>query len=123
MKKIKLLQWPAFFITAFAAGCTQRSYTVNTAAVNYTNQADDKANGTYSPPPVLILSDDKAKANKDGELYYEDGYGFRYWRYSDGKYYLDHRYEDGAIQKKKTARKKNTKIRNTDSNKDHLDNG
>jgi hypothetical protein len=127
MKRIKLHQWPVLFLAfaAFAAACSQKSFTAatNSAAEKYELPDAGKNNNTYLPPPVLIISDEKAKTNKEGELYYDDGYGYRYWKYSDGKYYLDQRYENSSVQKKKTAvRKKNTKTGNTASSKDYTAN-
>ena len=65
------------------------------------------ANNKTSPPPrVIDVSDDVAKSTKDGELYFDDESGYRYWRNSDGKYYLDKKYENGASPSKNIAGKK-----------------
>lgn len=68
------------------------------------------ANNKTSPPPrVIDVSDDVAKSTKDGELYFDDESGYRYWRNSDGKYYLDKKYENGASPNKNIAGKKQKK--------------
>ena len=59
----------------------------------------------YTPPQVITISDDIAKSNKEGELYYDNEKGYRYWRYCDGKYYLDSKYERGEKPKQKYAKK------------------
>jgi hypothetical protein len=47
----------------------------------------------YRPPAVIIISDNLARTNRNGEMYYDNEYGYRYWRFCDGKYYLDSKYE------------------------------
>lgn len=46
----------------------------------------------YRPPLVIIISDHLASADRNGAWYYDNEYGYRYWRNRDGKYYLDERY-------------------------------
>jgi hypothetical protein len=50
-------------------------------------------NEGYRPPMVIVISDDRARTDRNGEMYYDNEYGYRYWRYCDGKYYLDSKYE------------------------------
>jgi hypothetical protein len=68
-------------------------------------------NKTSAPPRIIDISDDVAKSTKDGELYFDDESGYRYWRNSDGKYYLDKKYENGASPNKNIAGKKQKKSR------------
>jgi hypothetical protein len=116
MKRNKLHKWSAviFIFTVFSAGCSQKDFPSNsgTAEEKYeTSVVAGGSNNSYQPPQVIIISDEKAKSNKEGELYFDDEYGYRYWKYSDGKYYLDQKYERGASPKKKTVnRKKPRKI-------------
>jgi hypothetical protein len=74
-------------------------------SVSYTAEVNKASN----PPRVIDISDDVAKSTKDGELYYDDESGYRYWRSSDGKYYLDKKYENGATPNKNAAGKKQKK--------------
>ncbi len=68
-------------------------------------------NSDYRPPAVIIISDDLASSNRNGELYYDNEYGYRYWRNCDGKYYLDVKYEteDNRSQGKKGKKNKQSK--------------
>ena len=114
MKKYKLHKWFALvLIVCLMAGCSKKNYPSNNAADTETPYDNSKKtnDNDYTPPPVISISDDIAKSNKDGELYYDNEYGFRYWRYCDGKYYLDSKYEKGEAPKRKYA-KKNTKKHN-----------
>lgn len=107
MKKIKLHQRLSllFLSAALIASCAKKNFPAD-------SEKDDRteAVGTipvaYAPPAIIQISDDKAKTTKEGELYYDDEYGYRYWRYNDGKYYLDQKYSKGAPSKRKTASKK-----------------
>lgn len=47
----------------------------------------------YRPPAVIVISDNLASMSRNGEMYYDNEYGYRYWRNCDSKYYLDARYE------------------------------
>jgi hypothetical protein len=47
----------------------------------------------YRPPTVIIIADNLASVNRNGEMYYDNEYGYRYWRNCDSKYYLDSKYE------------------------------
>jgi hypothetical protein len=71
-------------------------------------------NQGYRPPMVIIISDGLARTNRNGEMYYDNDYGYRYWRYCDGKYYLDSKYEmddsgSGRSSSKKYKKGKNKK--------------
>ena len=109
MKKYKLQQWLPFFIAmAFFAGCSKKNYLQSSAAVidnKYKNTKTASAYN-YTAPHVIIISDELAKSNRDGEMYFDNEYGYRYWRFCDGKYYLDSKYESGASPDKKSAKKK-----------------
>lgn len=104
MTKHKLHQW-LFLLTALIifASCSQKNFPGNNTV------SDDKygtaTTAAYVPEPVITIADEKAKINKEGEMYYDNEYGYRYWRMADGKYYLDAKYESGAKPDKKMARK------------------
>lgn len=111
MKKYKLHQCLILLFLIFAlTNCSKKNYpsdnTENTEE-QYKN-SNATTHNDYTPPQVIAISDDIAKSNKDGELYYDNERGYRYWRYCDGKYYLDSKYERGETPKKKHA-KTNTK--------------
>ncbi len=105
MKKIKLHQLilVLFYGTLLFSACTKKTFTLSNS------QTDDKyeriltADSVYSPPAVIAIPDNKAKISKDDELYYDDEHGYRYWRYNDGKYYLDKKYNTAPLTKRKTA--------------------
>jgi hypothetical protein len=59
---------------------------------NSAKKIKQKAPAGYVPPYFIFILDEAAKANKEGEMYFDNEYGFRYWRYFDGKYYLDTKY-------------------------------
>ena len=119
MKRNKLHQWFALssILAVLAAGCSSKSFPSGSGT------SDDKfettsgnSNSSYLPPQVITISDEKAKTNKEGELYYDDEYGYRYWKYSDGKYYLDQKYDTGSGPKKKAGNgKKGRKSNRTNS--------
>ncbi len=111
MKKYNLHQWLFLILMMFAlAGCSKKNYPSENAAntEEQYNNSNAATNNEYTPPQVISISDAIAKSNKEGELYYDNEKGYRYWRYCDGKYYLDSKYERGETPKKKYA-KKNTK--------------
>jgi hypothetical protein len=110
MKKYNLLHWlPLIMLVVVVfSSCSKKNYPVTNTFVTeekYENAKSDTGND-YTPPPVIFIADDKAKSNKDGELYYDDELGYRYWRSFDGKYYLDVKYGSGASPNKKNAKKK-----------------
>lgn len=109
MKKIKLHQrLSLLFLSAALAlvtGCAKRSFPTDSEKDDR-NEAVSSIEAAYAPPTVIQISDDKAKTTKEGELYYDDEYGYRYWRYNDGKYYLDQKYSKGSSPKRKTEEKK-----------------
>lgn len=112
MKKIKLHKWSAFFILSalIAAGCSKRTFPSNNSTdEKFETASGISSNNAYLPPQVITISDEKAKTNKEGELYYDDENGYRYWKYSDGKYYLDQKYENGTSPKKKALNRKKTR--------------
>ena len=113
MKKYKLHQWlPLLLALVIFAGCSKKNYPAKDATNNESHYEDAKlVKDEYTPPPVINISDEAAKSNKDGEMYYDNEYGYRYWRFCDGKYYLDTKYESGASPNKKIAKKKTKKQR------------
>jgi hypothetical protein len=77
----------------------------------------------YRPPAVIYISDDLARTNRKGEVYYDNEYGYRYWKFCDGKYYLDSKYEmddysDNGNRGKKYKKGKNKKHREEDDEED-----
>jgi hypothetical protein len=124
MKKIKLHKWSALFFVFLitAVSCNQKSFPVNSNSTDDKNESAAVA-GSPVPPAVITISDEKASTNKEGELYYDDENGYRYWRYSDGKYYLDRKYDKGSNPKKKTTtRKKARKNRNNAEGSEYASN-
>jgi hypothetical protein len=80
-------------------------------------------NDGYRPPPVIYISDELARTNRNGELYYDNEYGYRYWKFCDGKYYLDSKYEmsddnDGRGRSKKYKKGKHKKEKEEEDNDD-----
>jgi hypothetical protein len=107
MKKYKLQQWLPFFIAmAFFAGCSKKNYLQTSAADIDNKYKNTKTASAYTAPQVITISDELAKSNRDGEMYFDNEHGYRYWRFCDGKYYLDSKYESGASPDKKSAKKK-----------------
>ena len=106
VKKIKLHQRLTlfFFIAILAVGCSKKNYPAKDEIGEDT--AIILSDTDYTPPVVLSIPDDKARSNRDGELYYDDDYGYRYWRFCDGKYYLDAKYAKGELPNSKMAKKK-----------------
>jgi hypothetical protein len=111
MKKYQLSTWIALFMLAtLAMSCSRKNYPANDLTDTETQYENSKKSAeNYTPPPVIAITDDKAKTNKDGELYFDDDHGYRYWRNCDGKYYLDSKYERGVVPKKKYSKKSNKK--------------
>jgi hypothetical protein len=106
MKKTKLhKRFLAILIIILLISCSKKNYPSN----NTEELRISKPENEYTPPPVISITDDKVRSNKDGELYYDNEYGYRYWRYCDGKYYLDAKYENGAKPSKKIMVKEKEK--------------
>ncbi|MBP6022906.1 hypothetical protein [Ferruginibacter sp.] len=111
MNKYKLHQWLLLLLMTFVlTNCSKKNYPTENTEEQYKN-SNAAAENKYTPPQVITISDDIAKSNKEGELYYDNEKGYRYWRYCDGKYYLDSKYERGEIPKKKYAKKASKKQR------------
>jgi len=111
MNKYKLHQWLFLLLMTFVlTNCSKKNYPAENKEDQYENSTA-ATNNKYTPPQVITISDDIAKSNKEGELYYDNEKGYRYWRYCDGKYYLDSKYERGEIPKKKYAKKSTKKQR------------
>jgi hypothetical protein len=105
MPPIKLYKWylAIAFATLLAVGCSNK----NIAQKNIIEKEDIEQPEDYTPPPVITVPDEKAKTNKEGELYYDNEYGYRYWKNCNGQYYIDAKYEmEGAkpskVKKSKT---------------------
>jgi hypothetical protein len=100
MPPIKLHKW--YFAIIFAAfiavGCSNKN-----VAQKSNNEKDEiEMPDDYTPPPVITIPDEKAKTNKEGELYYDNEYGYRYWKNCNGQYYLDVKYERDGVKPKKS---------------------
>jgi hypothetical protein len=66
----------------------------------------------YRPPLVIIISDHLAYTDRNGARYYDNEYGYRYWRNRDGKYYLDNQYGQYNDRRYEKKRKKNKRYHN-----------
>jgi hypothetical protein len=106
MKKHKLHQRLSLFLALMMfLSCSQKNFPVNDTVSAEQYHSSPAAKTAYVPEPVITLPDEKAQMNKEGEMYYDNAYGYRYWRMADGRYYLDSKYESGAKPDKKIARK------------------
>jgi hypothetical protein len=110
MNKYILHRWLPLMmlVVIITAGCSKKTYSANNLTDTedkYDGLKNDTGNN-YTPPPIIFITDDKAKSNKDGELYYDDELGYRYWRAVDGTYCLDAKYTAGASPNKRNAKKK-----------------
>ncbi len=102
MKKYKLHQWLVLLLfTVLINACSKKI--TNAAVIVEEKLKDLSADSAYTPPAFILIPDDKAKTNKEDELYFDDNYGYRYWRYNDGKYYLDPKHNKNISVKKKTS--------------------
>ena len=120
MKKHKLHQWlPLLFTLIIFSACSKKNYPDNNVATQDKYETTKSANEGYTPPPVINISDELAKSNKEGEMYYDNEHGYRYWKSSDGKYYLDAKYESGAKPNKKVVKKNSRKHHNKAGNDDY----
>lgn len=123
MKLLAPYKWliPAILIMLMAS-CSRKNYAsrnqnTTEASANDNNYSNDR----YQPPAYVYMSDDQAKTNRDGELYYIDPKGYRYWKFCDGKYYLDAKYDrlnaDNTPQPKQ-SKKKSRKARKNNSDEE-----
>lgn len=99
------------------SNCSRKNYTSKTKEADQEESVEAK-DPDYRPAPVIYVPDEKAKTNKQGEMYYDNEYGYRYWRFCDGKYYLDAKYDEqmntsverpSAKYKKEKSKKKKKK--------------
>ncbi len=102
MKKIKLHKRLALLLLLSMAvyGCNKKSFPSNSNSTDDSYNTAAAVNAAALPPQVITIPDEKAKTTKDGEVYYDDTNGYRYWRYNDGKYYLDRTHDSGTNKKK-----------------------
>ena len=122
MNKYKLYQWLFLLLIVFVfTDCSKKNYPADNAenTEDQYNNSNAATGNEYTPPQVISISDDIAKSNKEGELYYDNEKGYRYWRYCDGKYYLDSKYERGETPKKKYAKKSTKKQRKQSQNENY----
>ncbi len=102
MNEIKLQQWLPVLLFLLLISCGHKNIT-----------GISKQSAGFQPPPALLeIKDEQASINQDGELYYWHPPGFIYWKKSDGKYYLDTKYEKNGYQidKKNKLKKKQKSI-------------
>ena len=118
MNKLKLQQWLPVLLILVISSCSHKELPGNNATVTEDRFENAKSKEPkYVPLPVISIADELAKSTKDGEMYYDDKEGYRYWRQSDGKYYLDEKYIAGASPNKKLVKKmaKQQRKENNDS--------
>ncbi|MBL0146699.1 MAG: hypothetical protein IPP48_14155 [Chitinophagaceae bacterium] len=98
MLKTKLHKrfYTVFFAAVLVAGCSSK----NVATKLVTRQDEVEIPEGYNPPQVINVPSEKAKTNSEGELYYDNEYGYRYWKNGNGQYYLDAKYETQGIKPK-----------------------
>jgi hypothetical protein len=68
----------------------------------------------YTPPQVIAVSPELQKTNKDGEIYYDNEYGYRYWKNCNGQFYIDSKYEMEDVKPKKVSKSKSKKVAKND---------
>ncbi|MBP6431165.1 MAG: hypothetical protein KA319_05310 [Ferruginibacter sp.] len=85
MPPIKLHKWylAIAIVTTIIVGCSNKNISQKTIEKEAIEIPED-----YTPPQVITVPTDKEKANSEGEIYYDNEYGYRYWKKSDGKFYL-----------------------------------
>jgi len=101
-----------FILILIFISCSKKIVLTN--SLSYSENQVSKTvvvNEKYIPPRVISISDDVAKSSKEGELYYDNEFGYRYWRNSDGKYYLDSKYEIGISPNQKNITKRQKKLK------------
>ncbi|MGC4103858.1 hypothetical protein [Ferruginibacter sp.] len=108
MKKCKLHQWLTLLLaSALIISCNKKNYPVDNTRFEDDKQAANQVASlkNYTPPLCIVVPDKEAQVNKEGEMYYDDQSGYRYWRSQDGKYYLDNKYKTGTKPNNRLARK------------------
>ncbi len=122
MKKYNLQQWfSLLLICLFFAACSNKNFPVNSNAdadIRFENGKNAVATNAI-PPQVISINDALSKLNKDGEIYYDDEMGYRYWRLDNGKYHLDAKYLSGALPGKRSSKKPAKKIAENKINEEH----
>jgi hypothetical protein len=90
MPPIKLHKWyfAAILLFVITTSCSNKSMPQKTIENTAIEIPVD-----YSPPTFIVVANDKVKTNAEGELYYDNEYGYRYWKRSDGKFYLDENFK------------------------------
>jgi len=122
MKKYELQQWlPVLLSLVIFMSCNRKNYPANTASDNSGNYRgiSNLNSSNYIPAPVIEIPDQLARINKEGEMYYDDANGYRYWRSGDGKYYLDNKYAAPSRPSKKLSKKKSKKLHRQNNNGDY----
>lgn len=122
MNKYNLHQWFCLLLIAlFFAACSKKNFPVNSNAdvdSHFESGINNKPSN-YISPKVISIDDALSKLNKDGEIYYDDELGYRYWRLDDGKYHLDAKYLSGALPGKRSSKKQAKKITENKINEEH----
>jgi hypothetical protein len=119
MKKYKLHQWlPLLLSLVICISCNKRNYPGTNISEGNGKYEDNKniQAGNNTPAPVIEIPDQSARINKEGEMYYDDPNGYRYWRSADGKYYLDNKYATTSGTAKKPSKKKLKKLHRQNNN-------
>ncbi len=108
MNKYKLHQWlPLLLLLVIQlTSCSRKNLPGTNAGMQEQYQNEVSGNTVTLPVAVISIPDELSKANKEGEMYYDNAAGYRYWRFCDGRYYLDTKYEYGSKPYKKTSKKK-----------------
>ena len=103
MKKYNFYQlFALLLVLLFFEACSKKNFPANS---NTDSEAKYVSSTSYFPPLVISIHEEFSKINKDGEMYYDDDSGYRYWRLEDGKYHLDAKYLSGYLPNKKSTRK------------------
>ena len=114
-------KWLILFLSIILlTSCSRRNYSSQRQGNDETTTLKDPRDSDHSiqPPEYIALSDDQAKANRDGELYFIDSNGYRYWKFCDGKYYLDSKYDrlnNVPTSNSKLSKRKNKRSRKNDN--------
>lgn len=113
MQNNKLHQWliVLVIVSLFSTSCSKKNYVAKQEEKEDEAEIYENRNLNNRPPEVLYINDENAKTNRNGEIFYEDENGFRYWKFCDGKYYLDSKYEQNGYTPEKKNKKTNKKVK------------
>jgi hypothetical protein len=99
MPPIKLHKWylAITIVTAITIGCSNKNVSQKTVEKETIEIPED-----YTPPQVITVPAEKEKTNSEGEIYYDNEYGYRYWKNCNGQFYLDVKYERDGVKPRKS---------------------